>query len=107
MKLIVFGASQGVGRLLTELALEEGHEVTAVVRNPSSLNLNALLLNIIADDVTNAVSVEQALKGHGMVFCTLGQDTRGATTLYSVAAYHLTKAMNHQGVRRLMFLSNL
>jgi hypothetical protein len=41
-----------------------------------------------------------------MAFCTVGADKRGATTLYSVAAHNFTQAMNHHGVRRLMFLSN-
>jgi len=106
MKLIIFGASRGVGRSLTELALAQGHQVTAVVRNPSSLNLNNSLLNIISGDVTNASLVRQSLRGHDMVFCTLGADRRGATTLYSAAARNITQAMNTEGVRRLMFLSN-
>jgi len=106
MKLIIFGASRGIGRLLTEFALAQNHQVTAFVRNPSSLNLNHSLLHVISGDVTNAAHVEQALQGHDMVFCTLGQDNRGATTLYSVAAHHITQAMNKQGVRRLLFLSN-
>jgi putative NADH-flavin reductase len=106
MKIIIFGASRGVGRSLTELALAQGHQVTAVVRNPSSLDLNNPLLAVVPGDVTNAAIVEQSIKGHEMVFCTLGADKRGATSLYSIAAHHITKAMNTQGVRRLMFLSN-
>ncbi len=106
MKLIIFGASRGIGRSLTELAIAQNHQVTAFVRNASSLNLNNSLLNVVSGDVTNATHVEQALQGHEMVFCTLGQDHRGATTLYSVAARNITQAMNNQGVRRLMFLSN-
>jgi putative NADH-flavin reductase len=106
MKLIIFGASRGVGRSLTELALAQHHQVTAFVRNASSLDLNNSLLNVFLGDVTNTALVEQAIKGHEMVFCTLGQDHRGATTLYSGAAHNITQAMNHQGLRRLMFLSN-
>jgi len=106
MKLIIFGASRGVGRSLTEFALAQDHQVTAFVRNPSSLNLNNSLLTVVSGDVTNAADVGQAIRGHEMVFCTLGQDQRGATTLYSVAAQHITQAMNKQGIRRLVFLSN-
>ncbi len=124
MKLIIFGASRGTGRSLAELALAQGHQVTAVARNPSGLNLNHALLNVLAGDVTNTAFVEQSLKGHEMVFCTVGSGprsgaqrqayiarglltgTRGATTLFSFAAHNITKAMNNQGVYRLMFLSN-
>ena len=80
--------------------------MAAVVRNPSSINVSNPLLTIVPGDVTSASTVEQSLKGHEIVFCTLGADQRGATTLYSAAARSITKAMNTQGVRRLMFLSN-
>jgi putative NADH-flavin reductase len=106
MRLIIFGASRGVGRALTELALDQGYQVTAFVRNASRLSLKHSYLNVVPGDVTNAADVEQAIQGHEMVFCTLGQDQRGATTLYSMAAQHITEAMNHRGIRRLMFLSN-
>ena len=107
MKLIVFGASRGVGRLLTEQALEQGHQVTAFARNPASLNLQHASLNVFAGDVTDPVGVERSLIGQEMVFLTVGADkNRGATTLFSVAARNITQAMNAQGVRRLVFLAN-
>ena len=105
MKLIVFGASRGVGRSLTELALADGHHVTAVVRNPSMVELNESL-EVVAGDVTDADSVRRSLPGHEVAFCTVGADKRGVTTLYSTAARNIASAMDDQGVRRLVFLSN-
>jgi putative NADH-flavin reductase len=96
MKLIIFGASRGVGRLLTEFALAENHQVTAVARNTSRLNLKHPSLNVLAGDATDATFVEQAVKGYDMVFCTVGS---------SAAALSITRAMNTQGVRRLMWVS--
>jgi putative NADH-flavin reductase len=106
VRLIVFGASRGVGRSLTELALADGHRVTAVVRNPSTLGLNDESLEVVVGDVTNADSVGRCLAGQEMAFCTVGADKRGATNLYSTAARNIASAMDDQGVRRLMFLSN-
>jgi len=106
MKLIIFGASRGVGRSLTEFALVEGHQVTAVARNPSNLNLNHALLTVVAGDVTNAAFVAQAIKGHGMVFCAVsGKGNHAVNTLPSTAARNITQAMNAHGVRRLIFVS--
>ncbi len=109
VKLIVFGASRGVGRSLTEHALADGHRVTAVVRNPPTLGLNHESLEVVAGDVTDADGVRRCLPGHEMAFCTVGADKRGATTLYSTAARNIASAMDDQddqGIRRLMFLSN-
>ena len=106
MKLIIFGASRGVGRQLTEFALADGHHVTTVARNIAGPNLNHRLLNVVAGDVTNAAFVEQAVKGHEMVFCTIGaRDKSTGKTLMVVTARNITKAMNAQGIPRLMFVS--
>jgi putative NADH-flavin reductase len=105
-KVIVFGASRGVGRAFTELALAQGHRVTAVVRDPATLAPNHECLEVAAGDVSDRRSVRRHLDGHDMAFCTVGADTRGATTLYSDAAGNIADAMGVEGVRRLMFLSN-
>jgi putative NADH-flavin reductase len=106
MRLIVFGASRGVGRALTELALADGHSVTAVVRNPAEFALAHESLNVAAGDVTDAGSVSRNIGEHEMVFCTVGADQRGATTLYSDAARNIAEAMDASGISRLMLLSN-
>jgi len=36
MNLAIFGATGGTGRQLVEQALEEGHTVTVLVRNPAA-----------------------------------------------------------------------
>jgi putative NADH-flavin reductase len=56
--------------------------------------------------VTDAESVRRCLRGHEAVFCTVGADKRGATTLYSSAARNISTAMEDLGARRLVFLSN-
>jgi putative NADH-flavin reductase len=106
MNLVVFGASRGVGRSLTELALDADHQVTAVVRNPSAVELDHDALDVVAGDVTDAGSVRRCLRGHDVAFCTVGADQPGATTLYSTAARNLCTAIDAQGNGRLIFLSN-
>jgi putative NADH-flavin reductase len=110
MRIIIFGASRSVGRLLAEFALGEGHEVTAIARDLSSLNLSHKSLNSVVGDVMNAGFVEECVKGHDMVFCTVGRGMKrggrnGSATVYSGAASNIAQAMEHQEIRRLMYLS--
>lgn len=74
MKVIVFGATGTVGKLLVRQALEQKYHVTAFVRsNKGSLvELHHENLNIFEGDVFDPISVTNAIKGHDAVFCVLG-----------------------------------
>ncbi len=39
MKLVIFGATGSIGTQVVEQALEQGHSVTAFVRNPAKLDI--------------------------------------------------------------------
>jgi putative NADH-flavin reductase len=107
MKIIVVGASRGVGRSVVDQALARGHEVTAFARDPSSMDRFDDRLKGIAGDATDPEDVADAIPGHDAVFMTLGADNRrGATTLYSKAAENIVAAMSTAGVKRLIALSN-
>jgi putative NADH-flavin reductase len=106
MRIVVFGASRGVGRCLVDRALAEGHEVTAAARTPAAWSTAHHRLRIVRCDVLNTASVDRAMKGHDVVFGTLGADSRGPTNLYSMGARSIVRAMQMHGIRRLVFLSN-
>jgi putative NADH-flavin reductase len=106
MKVLIIGASRGVGRCLLERALAQHHQVTAAVRNPAAVDIQHEQLHIVPCDVLDAGSVTRALAGQDVVFCTIGDKSRGPTTLYSTGARNIVQAMRAQQVRRLVFLSN-
>jgi putative NADH-flavin reductase len=105
MNIVIFGASRGVGRCLTQLALDHGHEVTAAARDPAAMRLTHQRLRVLRCDVLDASAVGQALRGQHVAFCTLGGPRRGVT-LYSEGARNVVAGMREQKVRRLVFLSN-
>jgi putative NADH-flavin reductase len=106
MKVLIIGASRGVGRRLLEHALAQDHQVTAAVRNPAAVDIQHAQLRVVPCDVLNTGPVTRALAGQEVVYCTIGDKSRGPTTLYSTAARNIVQAMQVQQVRRLVFLSN-
>ncbi|GAB2536842.1 SDR family oxidoreductase [Gracilibacillus alcaliphilus] len=64
MKFLITGANRGLGKCLTETALERGHQVFAGVRDPEAdiLQSYGSQLKIIQLDVTDDQSVRKALE---------------------------------------------
>lgn len=107
MKLIIFGASGGTGRHLTEQALAAGHRVTAFVRNPASLDIEHPLLTKRAGDALDAAAVREAVKGHDAVLSALGSPANKIGTIRSEGTLNIVKAMQAAGIRRLVCQTSL
>lgn len=75
MDIIIFGASGGVGKHFTKLALDNGHSVTAYIRTPSKLDINHDNLTIIQGDAFDKQAVEAAINGKDAVVSCLGSTT--------------------------------
>jgi putative NADH-flavin reductase len=104
--IVIFGASRGVGRCLTEQALAQGYRVTAAARNPATVKIAHERLRVMPCDVLNPDAVDRAIVGQDVVFCTLGANAKGPITLYSAGAHNIVRGMQAHQVRRLIFLSN-
>lgn len=71
MKLTVVAATGGVGRHVLEQAVDAGHDVTAVVRNPAGLTRP--VRTVVADlAVPDAAVLESAVAGADAVLSGLG-----------------------------------
>jgi putative NADH-flavin reductase len=107
MNIVVFGANGATGRLLTKQALAEGHTVTAVTRHPETFPLHHERLQVMAGDVFDLSSVEQAVAGQDAVLSTLGVPfSRKPIAVYSQGMAHIVEAMKRYGVRRLVCVSS-
>ncbi|MEU9299361.1 NAD(P)H-binding protein [Streptomyces sp. NPDC048269] len=110
MKLTVFGATGGVGREVVRQALEAGHEVTAVVRDPARLDVPAhgrLRVAVVAD-VTDEEALVPVLTGSEAVVSALGPTNNKQARLTPIAGPALrsiVSAMDRAGVRRLSAVS--
>ena len=101
MKVIVFGATGGIGRLLVAGALDHGHTVTAFVRSGQSLGPRDGL-HVVEGDLFDPQSVGDAIDGHRAVFCALGSRTLKADPLLSRAIPLIINGMHFHRVDRII-----
>lgn len=106
MRIVIFGASGRTGKELVRQALEQGHLVTAFVRTPSRLNVSHTNLYVTQGDVTDAVSVQKAIKGQDAVLSTLGHSSPFKYDPDVVKGMqHIVDAMEQEGMKRLIYMS--
>lgn len=105
MQIIVFGATGGTGKLVVQQALQEGHQVTVIVRDPDSFSIRNNRLEIIKGDVFQPHTFEKAITGKDAVICCLGIQKREPTTVYSEGVDNIMKAMERHSVKRIICLS--
>ncbi len=107
MRIVVFGANGGTGRLLTQQALDSGHEVVAVTRNPGQFPLAHPRLTVAEADVHDRPAVAQAVDGADAVLSTLGVPfTRRPISIYSAGVASIVAAMEQHGVTRVVVVSS-
>jgi putative NADH-flavin reductase len=107
MKLAVFGANGPTGRLLTQLALAEDHDVIAVTRRPGAFPIKHRRLAVAAGDVHDAGAVAAAIDGADAVLSALGVPfARAPVSVYSGGAANIIAGMRAAGIKRLACVSS-
>lgn len=107
MKIIVFGATGGVGKYVVKQALEKGMEVTAFVRTPSKLDLEHEQLHIVQGDAFNKEEVAAAIVGHDAVVSCLGssQGMKKSTELEEMTK-NIVDGMQAHNVKRIVYTAS-
>jgi putative NADH-flavin reductase len=112
MKVLVLGASGGVGKHLVRFACDQGHAVTALARHTGGVDSRA---NIVGDDVLRPDCFGDHVRGHEVVLSALGIKRRNPANPWSELASPpdfssrtatlLVHAMRSQGVPRVVAVS--
>lgn len=106
MKLTIFGASGATGTSLVSQALDAGHEVTAVVRDPARLTVAAQpQLHAMTADVMDPASISPAVADADAVLTAIASHGTGPSTLRQDSTRSIMQAMRKTGARRLLFIS--
>jgi uncharacterized protein YbjT (DUF2867 family) len=107
MRLAVFGANGPTGRLLTQLALDEDHDVVAFTRHPEDFPIEHRHLEVAAGDVHDASVVASAIDGTDAVLSTLGVPfAKTPITVYSDGVANIIAGMRAAGIKRLTCVSS-
>jgi putative NADH-flavin reductase len=102
-RILIVGATGGTGRQLVAQALERGHLVTALVRDPSALHVEHPRLHVMRGDVLDYPSVEAAMQTQEVVICAIGHKRFfQPTRILSEGTRNILRAMEAHTVRRLV-----
>jgi putative NADH-flavin reductase len=105
MKLTIFAATGGIGRQALEQAVAAGHDVSAVVRNPTKLS--GEVRKIVTTDLAAAdpAALESAVAGADAVLSGLGPRSKSEAGIASQGTRAIVQAMQATGVRRIVVVS--
>lgn len=109
-KLLIIGASSGVGRHAVDYALERGSAVRAMARGAASIRAQHEGLEKLPGDATEPADVRRALDGVDAVILALGLGKSPArlirrVTLFSRATQVLVEEMESAGPKRLLVVT--
>lgn len=101
----LFGATGQTGKQFLELALAEGYEVKALVRNTTKLKLTNPKLTVLKGDVLNEQDVNQTIEGTDIVVSLFGHVKGSSELLQTHGTENIVSAMQKNGVDRIISLS--
>ncbi|MFJ9774611.1 NAD(P)-dependent oxidoreductase [Kitasatospora sp. NPDC101157] len=100
MRITVFGATGNVGRRVVTEALDRGHEVTAVVRDPAKPHGLPSIVTVAVGDASSAEDVARISAGQDLVI-TATRPAPGSEHELAVATRGLLAGLAGTGVRLL------
>ena len=108
MKLLIIGGTGGTGKELIKQALEQGHELTALVRNPEKVKIVHQHLRIIRGNVLDLDNVLDAVHGQDAVLSALGHRKFFIpTSILSKGTKNIILAMEKHHVNRFICITSL
>ncbi len=106
MKIVLFGATGKTGNIVLELALNAGHEVTAVVRDAIKITMLHENLTIKTANLFDKNSVISVSKGAALAISCLGGDANNKSTLLSDMIKIIVPAIEEAGVKKMFHISS-
>ena len=108
VRLLVLGGSGGTGRQVVAQALDAGHDITVLARDPSKVGVQHQRLRMIQGDVIASAALGEAMRGQEAVISAIGRGKSfKSENLIAQSVPGIIAAMRANGVKRLIFTSAL
>lgn len=107
MRVVVFGATGGTGKLLIQQAIANSYQVVAYARYPSKIDFKSEQLTIVKGELSDEKSIENAINGADAVISLLGPRGDSKHKPLTNGMKNIVKAMKTKSVRRLVASSTL
>lgn len=104
MKVIIFGATGGIGRHAVKHALDAGYEVVAYVRSPQKIEVTDPRLTVVKGELNDYENIESGMSGCDGVISAIGVPMKfNYKDMNSLVAHeNIVRAMNKNNVSRLI-----
>ncbi len=108
LDILVVGGSKGIGLETVKMALQRGHNVTAMARRPERMSESHERLVKLKGDILDPGSVSKAVEGKDAVIISIGASpTRKPVTLFSKGTANVLAAMQAKEVTRLIAVTGI
>ncbi len=107
MNIALFGATRGVGKEILLQGIERGHQITALVRDPSKLDVSFANLNVVQGDVLNPNQVFAVLEGQDFAVVALGGKPGQVERPCAKGTKNILAGMKQHGVKRIIAVTSL
>lgn len=105
-KIAVIGGTGKSGKYLVQRLLSQGLAFKMLVRNPSSVQIESPLVELIQGDARDYAAVHSLLEDCRAVISTLGQP-KGETPIFSPATINVIRSMKEWGIKRYILTTGL
>ncbi|HZY61808.1 MAG TPA: SDR family oxidoreductase [Edaphobacter sp.] len=106
MHFAILGATGGIGRLLIDSALDQGHDITAFARSPEKIARKDNRLHVLRGDLFNASQMASAIKGSDAVLSAFGPVVLRPTHQRRDFGRALVEALRAASVDRFIHVSS-
>jgi uncharacterized protein len=104
--ILVLGATGKIGKIVTQLAIEYGFKVTAMLPNPLKLNMEDENLKIVQGDILKYEEVKKNICGQNAVLFAVECHSCNSSIL-TTGTQNIIKAMKEENIERFVCLSRM